>query len=73
MDPMHSHSFPGFAFLLVQVTYRFVPYGDTLLTFILLFLLLWGTAELIYRASHGRTRHETQPAERPWRQCTREK
>ena len=53
--PVHSHSFPGFAFLLVQLTYRFVPYGDTLLIFILFFLLLWGAAELIYRASHSRT------------------
>ena len=55
MHPVHSHSFPGFAFLLVQFLYRFVPYGDTLLTFVLLFLMLWGAAELIYRASHSRT------------------
>ena len=55
MHPVHSHSFPGFAFLLVQLLYRFVPYGDTLLTFVLLFLLLSGTAQWIYQVSHGRT------------------
>ena len=48
------YSFPGFALLLVQLTYRFVPYGDALLTFVLLFLLLSGTAQLIYRGSHAR-------------------
>ena len=50
-----SYSFPGFALLLIQLTYRFVPYGDTLLTFVLLFLLLSFAAQWVYRVSQGRS------------------
>ena len=48
MDPLRSYSFPGFAFLLAQLIYRFVPYGNTLLIFVLLLILLSGTAQFIY-------------------------
>ena len=54
MDHLHSYSFPGLVFLLAQLTYRFVPYGDTLLTFILFFFLLLGAAQLIYQVCWGR-------------------
>jgi hypothetical protein len=51
MEPWHAHaySFPGFGFLLAQLTYRFVPYGDYLLTFVLLAVLLSSTARWVYR------------------------
>ena len=48
------YSFPGFALLLLQLTYRFVPCGDALLAFVLLFLLLSGMAQWIYQVSHGK-------------------
>jgi hypothetical protein len=48
MVRIHSYSFPGIVFLLAQLTYRFAPYGDTLLTFVGLFFLLAGAAQLIY-------------------------
>ena len=54
MDHLRSYSFPGFLLLLTQLTYRFVPYGDTLLTFILFFFLLLGAAQLIYQVCWGR-------------------
>ena len=54
MDPLHSYSFPGFGFLLAQLTYRFVPYGDTLLTFVLLFILLSGATQFIYQVCRTR-------------------
>ena len=49
MDHLHAYSFPGFAFLLAQLIYRFVPYGNTLLIFILLFILLSGMSQFIYQ------------------------
>ena len=54
MDHPHSYSFPGLVFLLAQLTYRFLPYGDTLLTFILFFFLLLGAAQLIYQVCQWR-------------------
>jgi hypothetical protein len=54
MDHLRSYSFPGFFLLLAQLTYRFVPYGDTLLTFLLFFSLLMCVAQLIYQVCWGR-------------------
>jgi hypothetical protein len=54
MDHLRSYSFPGIVFLLAQLTYRFVPYGDTLLTIILFFFLLLGAAQFIYQVCWGR-------------------
>lgn len=48
MDSIHSYSFPGLIFLIAQLTYRFVPYGYSLVTFLLLLFLLAGAAQLIY-------------------------
>ena len=44
MDHLHPYFFPGLVFPLAQLTYGFVPYGDTLLTFDVSFLLLSGAA-----------------------------
>ena len=49
MDHTHPYFFPGLIFLLAQVTYRFVPYGDALLAIILLFFLLSGAAQLLHQ------------------------
>jgi hypothetical protein len=49
MDHTHSYSFPGFAFLLAQLTYRFVPYGIYILAFILTVLVLSGSIRMIYQ------------------------
>jgi hypothetical protein len=49
MDHTHSYSFPGFAFLLAQLTYRFVPYGIYILAFVLTILVLSGTIRMIYQ------------------------
>lgn len=57
MDHPHSYSFPGIVFLLGQLTYRFVPYGDILLTFIALFFLLSGAAQLIYQVCRRLSLH----------------
>jgi hypothetical protein len=48
MDHRHSYSFPGLIFLLAQLTYRFVPYGYSLVTFLLFFFLLYSAVQLIY-------------------------
>ena len=53
MDSLRSYSFPGVLFLIAQLTYRFVPYGNTLLTFLLFFFLLLGAAQLIYQVFWG--------------------
>jgi hypothetical protein len=58
MDHLHSYSFPGFGFLLAELTYRFVPYGDALLTFVLLFFLLSGTAQFLYLISRHQIRSD---------------
>ena len=49
MDHMHSYSFPGLIFRIAQLTYRFVPYGYSLVTFLLLFFLLSGAVQLLYQ------------------------
>ena len=42
-------SFPGFGFLLVLLTYRYVPYGDSLLALVLIVFLLSGAARVAFQ------------------------
>jgi hypothetical protein len=50
VDHPHSYSFPGLVFLLAQLTYRFVPYGDYLLSAVLAAVVLSGILEWTSRA-----------------------
>ena len=56
MDYVRSYPFPGLVFLFVQIIYRFVPYGDYLLSFALIAFLLFGTAHLLFQLSHRLSR-----------------
>jgi hypothetical protein len=50
VDHPHSYSLPGLVFLLAQLTYRFVPYGDYLLSAVLAAVVLSGILEWTSRA-----------------------